>query len=135
MIINNEVVKVLEQYELQSEMPDDLKSYLFNRYSSEPLPYEQSEQDLYSNIKKDINAYKEGNLDLTIKTPEQLLKDDLNFALEAYGDAMFENRRQHERICLLQDFIQHHKLNELFKSYEKNPMPVTGHEDLPYEET
>jgi len=130
MTINNGIIKVLEQYDLGSKMPVDLKAYLFNRYSSEPLPYEYSEQDLYAHIKQDINAYQCGELDLVIKTPEELLRNDLESVLDAYGDALVENKQQVEEIHLLQDFIQYHKLKDLFEIYKKDPQPVTWDDEL-----
>ena len=67
MTINTKIIKELENA-YRKIIPDDLKSYLLTEYAEEPFPYEYSEQDLYTNIRKDIKRYENGKLDVTVKT-------------------------------------------------------------------
>ncbi len=55
-------------------LPEKFKKYLLVNYGQEPFPYEYSEQDLYTNIEKDIRAYEAGELNLTLKKPSLLYK-------------------------------------------------------------
>ncbi len=55
-------------------LPEKFKKYLLVNYGQEPFPYEYSEQNLYTNIEKDIRAYEAGELNLTLKKPSLLYK-------------------------------------------------------------
>jgi hypothetical protein len=66
MTINNAIIKELENT-YRKIIPADLRSYLLLEYAEEPFPYEYSEQDLYTNILKDIKRYENGKLDVTVK--------------------------------------------------------------------
>lgn len=68
MTINNAIIKELENA-YRKIFSADLKKYLLSEYAEEPLPYEYSEQDLYTNIRKDIKRYEVGELDVTVKSP------------------------------------------------------------------
>lgn len=68
MTINNEIIKGLENA-YRKAIPAGLRMYLIAKYAEEPFPYEYSEQDLYMNIRKDINRYEAGELDVTVKSP------------------------------------------------------------------
>ena len=57
MTINNRIIRNLETYTFKRALPKELKDYLKDVYCGEPWPYEYSEQDLYANIKQDINVY------------------------------------------------------------------------------
>lgn len=68
MTINNAIIKELENI-YRKVIPADLRRYLLAEYAEEPFPYEYSEQDLYTNIRKDIRRYEAGELDVTVKSP------------------------------------------------------------------
>lgn len=67
MTINDEIIKELENA-YRKAIPADLRRYLLAEYAVEPSPYEYSEQDIYTNIRKDIKLYEAGELDVTVKS-------------------------------------------------------------------
>jgi hypothetical protein len=50
----------------RKEFPSELIHYLRITYGEEPFPYEYSEQDLYAQIQRDIDAYYAGKLEITV---------------------------------------------------------------------
>lgn len=70
MTLNKTIMRELENIYKKS-IPDDLKKYLLVKYEQEPFPYEFSEQDLYTNIERDIRDYAAGDLDVTVKSPSE----------------------------------------------------------------
>lgn len=105
MTINNRIIRNLETYTFQRTLPKELKVYLNDVYSEEPWPYEYSEQDLYTNIKQDINAYYAGKLDITIKTPLQKLELDNEYLRSLYGEAMTEIQDQSSYIDEIHELL------------------------------
>jgi len=49
----------------RKEFPRQLIHYLKITYGEEPFPYQYSEQDLYTHIQRDIDAYYAGKLEIT----------------------------------------------------------------------
>lgn len=70
MIINKRIIRELE-HNYRMLFPKELKQYLLMTYGEEPWPYEYSEQDLYTNIQKDLDAFQSDRLDTTIKNPSE----------------------------------------------------------------
>lgn len=68
MTINTRIIRELENM-YRKVIPADLRKYLLAEYAEEPFPYEYSEQDLYTNIRKDIKRYEAGELDVIVKDP------------------------------------------------------------------
>lgn len=68
MTINDTIIKELERA-YRKIFSADLKKYLLSKYAEEPFPYEYSEQDLYTNIHKDIKRYEAGELNVCVKSP------------------------------------------------------------------
>lgn len=66
MIITPKIIEKLEHIYRKS-FPDELKRYLLEKYSEEPIPYVLSEQDLYENTRHDIRDYEAGKLDISVK--------------------------------------------------------------------
>lgn len=64
MVINKKMIRNFETARREL-LPPDLRDYLLTRYAEEPFPHEYSEQDLYENIRKDIQRYESGG-------PEQM---------------------------------------------------------------
>lgn len=67
MTINDKIIKELENA-YRKAIPADLRIYLLAEYAEEPFPYEYSEQDLYTNIRKDIKRYEAGELNACVKS-------------------------------------------------------------------
>jgi len=76
MIISKRIIRNLENANKRF-FSKELKRYLLVKYSQEPFPYEYSEQDLITNVMRDINAYFAGNLDIKVKSLPERLQEDL----------------------------------------------------------
>lgn len=83
MLINKTIIKELE-HTYRRSFPDDLKRYLLVKYIEEPFPYEYSEEDLYTNIQRDIRAYESGELDVTVKKPSQRWQEEREYLQNLY---------------------------------------------------
>lgn len=110
MTITNQMIKRLEKYTYKQGFPEELIAFLNDKYSEEPWPYEFSEQDLYSNIKRDINAYYAGTLDTTIKSPLQKFSDEIEDLRLLYGQNMDEIRDLNSYIDELHELLWAHGL-------------------------
>jgi hypothetical protein len=97
MTINKKIIKQLEQ-KYRRSFPDEFMRYLLVQYKQEPFPYEHSEQDLYANIENDIRAYEAGELDITVKKPSELWKEEREYLKGLYAEKCFEVRNLEEYI-------------------------------------
>ena len=52
------------RYKCRMKIDKELERYILLEYEEEPFPYEWSEQDLYEQISKIVNAYNNGTLDI-----------------------------------------------------------------------
>lgn len=110
MTLTNRMIKSLETYTYRQRFPKKLTAYLHDRYSEEPWPYEFSEQDLVNNVRKDVNAYFEGTLDTTIRTPIQKLAGQIEDLRELYCQSMGEIRDLNRYIDELHELLWAHGL-------------------------
>ena len=83
MTINETMIRELENIYKKS-IPDDLKKYLLVKYEQEPFPYEFSEQDLYTNIERDIRDYEANELDVTVKSPSERWPEEREYLQNLY---------------------------------------------------
>jgi len=65
MTFTKTVLKRLQKA-YRKEFSRELIHYLRITYGEEPFPYEYSEQDLYTQIQRDIDAYYTGKLAITV---------------------------------------------------------------------
>ncbi|MGI1659817.1 MAG: hypothetical protein ACRKFN_12770 [Desulfitobacterium sp.] len=65
MILTKNVLKGLQKA-YRKDFPRELTNYLEITYGEEPFPYEYSEQDLYTQIQRDIDYYYAGKLVITV---------------------------------------------------------------------
>ena len=104
MIISKKIVAELE-CKHRKNFSDELKKYLFLKYSEEPFPYVFSEQDLYTNIENDIRAYDAGKLDVTIKSPSKRWQEEREYYQNLYIDKCQELSKLEEYVkeleCML----------------------------------
>ncbi len=63
--------RMLNQLSPNRPLDEGLKGYLLAAYGQEPFPHEYSEQDLLENIRKDLEAFEKGQLDLVGLDPVQ----------------------------------------------------------------
>lgn len=83
MTINKTIIRELENIYKKS-IPDDLKKYLLVKYEQEPFPYEFSEQDLYTNIERDIRDYEADELDVTLKSSSERWSEEREYLQNLY---------------------------------------------------
>lgn len=83
MTINKKIIRELETIYKKS-IPDDLKKYLLVKYEQEPFPYEFSEQDLYTNIERDIRDYEADELDVTVKNSSERWAEEREYLQNLY---------------------------------------------------
>jgi len=70
MTLNDKWIKELENQRMKP-FPKQLKNYLLDEYGEEPFPYGYSEQDLYTHVLKDIEAFESGKLAISPRSPEE----------------------------------------------------------------
>lgn len=104
MTINETIVKELEN-KWGRLFPDELKRYLLVKYAEEPFPYEFSQQDLYANIKRDINAYDAGKLDVTLKSQLQRLQKEREYLQNLYAEKCYELRELSDYVTELEQIL------------------------------
>lgn len=104
MIINKRIIRELE-HNYRMLFPKELKQYLLMTYGEEPWPYEYSEQDLYTNIQKDLDAFQSDRLDTTIKNPSEAWQEERDYLRKLYIDKCSESRDQQEYINELEDLL------------------------------
>ena len=68
MILDKAMLNQLEQSQMKV-FDESLKRYLLTAYGQEPFPYVYSEQDLFEHIRKDLQAYENGQLDVSALDP------------------------------------------------------------------
>ncbi|MDP4182572.1 MAG: hypothetical protein Q8942_15970 [Bacillota bacterium] len=111
MIINKMIIQQIEDTH-RILLPKKFKKYLLVNYGQEPFPYEYSEQDLYTNIEKDISAYKAGELEVTLKKPSLLWKEEREYLQGLYAEKCHEVHRLEEYIVKLEDILSKNGLNK-----------------------
>jgi hypothetical protein len=109
MVINKTIIKELE-YTYRRLFPDDLKRYLLVTYAEEPFPYEYSEQDLYTNIRKDIRQYEAGRLDVKVKSPSERWQEERSYLQDLYIEKFREARELEEYAAELEQILSEHGL-------------------------
>ncbi len=74
MIVTKVYLKKLQQrYQFEIDAP--LTRYLLAEYEVEPFPNEYSEQDLHEQIRKLVDQYQQGALNVQLKSPKQRLQE------------------------------------------------------------
>ena len=109
MVIDKTIIGNLEN-KRRAPIPDELKQYLLVKYAQEPFPYEYSEQDLYANIERDINAFESNSLDVTIKTPPERWQEEREYLQELYFEKSCEIRELLEYVAELECILSEHSL-------------------------
>lgn len=110
MTINKKIIKQIE-ITYNRLLSREFKQYLLSKYEHEPFPYEYSEQDLYANIENDIRAYEAGELDLTVKKPYELWKEEREYLQGLYAEKCHEVRRLQEYIDKLECILNKNGFN------------------------
>ncbi len=120
MIISKKIVAELE-CKHRKNFSDELKKYLFLKYSEEPFPYVFSEQDLYTNIENDIRAYDAGKLDVTIKSPSKRWQEEREYYQSMYIDKCQE-------LSKLEEYVE--ELERMLLTLNIKPFRMTEQKDI-----
>lgn len=122
MIINKKMIEQIENT-YRISMHEKFKKYLLKSYGQDPFPYEYSEQDLYTNIARDIRAYEAGELDLTVKKPSLQWKEEREYLQNLYIQKCYE-------VCRLEEY-----LDKLESILNKNGLDIPKRDTQPGLET
>ncbi len=76
MVINPQRLRCYEQAHGRL-LPKELKRYLLVHYSNEPFPYGFSQQDLDEHIRRAIQTYENGTLDVSIQTASESWQEEM----------------------------------------------------------
>lgn len=124
MTMNNELIRELAHRYFADRMPEDLRAYLFDRYTDEPLEGDLAPQFFFPAVLSDIQKYIRGELDTTLRTELQKL-------LERYDELSDITSRFAEDIRHLEvenryyvDFINWMQLGDKYHEFQK-----TAHEE------
>lgn len=109
MTINKRIIREME-HNYRMVFPIELKKYLLVTYGEEPWPYEYSEQDLYTNIQNDIDAFQSGRLDTTIKSQFEAWQKERDYLQKLYIEKCCESSEQQEYINELESLLSKHGL-------------------------
>lgn len=109
MTINKKIIRRLENT-YRRPFPDDLKRYLLDKYSEEPFPYVYSEQDLYTNICKDITDYESGKLDIKLKSLAERWEEERSYLRNIYIEKCNKEHDLEEYITELEHILSEHGL-------------------------
>lgn len=109
MTINETIIRELETIYKKS-IPDDIKKYLRVKYEQEPFPYEFSEQDLYTNIERDIRDYEADKLDVTVKNSSERWSEEREYLQNLYIEKCREANDLEDYVAELEHLLSEHSL-------------------------
>ncbi len=119
MTINEAIIKEVEDAH-RKQLPEELKHYLLIKYAEEPFPYEYSEQDLYTNIYHDIDYYKTGELDVSVKSPSERWQEEREYLQNLYIEKASEVRELSEHVAKLERMLSKHGLDDTNRKKSNN---------------
>ena len=111
MIVTKAYLKKLQQC-YQFEMDAPLARYLLAEYEVEPFPHEYSEQDLHEQIRKLVDRYRQGSLNIKLKSPRQRLKERYETLQEGHLILLRENAAHSQEIDRLKKILTQNGLTE-----------------------
>lgn len=109
MTLNEKLIKELENQRMKP-FSEQLKNYLLDEYGEEQFPYGYSEQDLYTHVLKDIEAFESGNLAIVPKSPEEKWKEEKMYLQDLYIEKHNEVRELEEYVARLEKILSEHNL-------------------------
>lgn len=109
MTINEMMIKELE-HTFRRTFPANFKKYLLVKYAEEPFPHEFSEQDLYTNIQRDIHNYEDGKLDVKVKSSSERLHEEREYLQNMCIEKFHEVRDLEEYVAELEHMLSEHGL-------------------------
>ena len=109
MVITSKIIKELEET-YRKYFTEEFKRYLLVKYAEEPLPFEFSDQDLFTNIKNDIRDYEAGKLDITIKSPYERWQEEREYLQNLYIKKSREAHDLEDYVAELEHILSDHGL-------------------------
>ena len=104
MILTKAYLKKMQQrYQFEMDVP--LARYLLAEYEVEPFPDVYSEQDLHEQIRKRVDQYQQGTLDIQLKSPKQRLKERYETLQEGHLILLRENAAHSQEIDRLKKIL------------------------------
>ena len=119
MVINNEIKEYLADIYFDGHIPGNLVRYLYDRYGEEPLEYCMSPHLFWSYIADDVNAYINGELDISLRTPLQKLRDRYDELSDITSSFADDIRILEEENAYLRNFIHYIHNEELYERFRK----------------
>jgi hypothetical protein len=125
-------IKPLADKYFEGRMPKELREYLMDRYGDEPL-FEDGCLYPMTPILEDIEKYKNGAHDTTLRTPEQKKIDCFEEANAYLSDCLKNEEELSKENTYMHDFIAYMHLEENYRKfraeahYEKDENLPLGH--------
>jgi len=104
-IIDRQLNAMGERHSLEA-----LREHLLAKYQEEPFPNQYTEQDLYENIRHDIQGYQAGKLDVALRAPLTECKQELEALQDLYIECQNEVRELRDYIDELETILLEHDL-------------------------
>ena len=120
MALIDKVIKELSLEWFDGRMPKKLHAYLLDHYSAQTPGNIYTEDFLYVAINSDIERYKEGRLDITVRTSLEKMQDEydeLSGVLQSMAD---ERTKLQCEIEYMHDFIRWMHLSEMYDDFRRN---------------
>lgn len=131
MTVDNTVVKELSDQYFNGAMPKKFEAYLYDRYETEPEYGITTPETLWSWVISDIESYKNGTLDITLRTPLQKMEEHYDDLCSVTNDFSQANRRLEQELKYLNDYISWKCLEDDFRYFRDNAHLQTD-EDNPF---
>jgi len=109
MTLGRKILREIER-NCRKSFPYEFQQYLLVKYSKEPFPFVYTEHDLYTNIYKDINAYENGELVVTIKKPSERWDEECEYLQNLYIEKSFEVQSLERHIGMLEHILSEHNI-------------------------
>ena len=119
MVMNNEIKEYLADRYFSGLIPCNLVRYLYDRYGEEPLEGCMSPQLFWSYITHYVNAYINGDLDISLRTPLQKLLERYDELEGITCSFAADIKSLEEENAYLRDFIHYIHNEELYERFRK----------------
>lgn len=110
MILTRKLLNKFEQGQRWS-LAEELKKFLLDCYSSEEDLYPANEEDLFHWIRKDIQAYEDGDLDIRLKSNEEKLEIALKKYQEEKEFLKKELNKTTNQVYKLKKILEEHNIS------------------------
>lgn len=117
MTINSQMIQEFADRFFEGDLPDDLYTYLYDRYGEDPLHGDLYEGSLYAMVYHDVREYIAGTLDSRIRSPLEKLQDQFDELRDITSDFAEKCSNQEKEIYYMREFIQWMHLQDLYQDF------------------